>query len=204
MKLVAATNNRGKLAEIRRIMGAAGYQVLSMQEAGVELEIAETGETYAANAIIKARAVCQATGMPSLGDDSGLEVDALDGAPGVYSARFAGKNGDSEANNKHLLYLLERTPYVNRTARFVCVVALALPDDALLQADGSCEGMIGFGKSGENGFGYDPLFFVNGYSFADMNDEEKDKISHRGKALQSLVKKLPGFINAHPAAFSEE
>lgn len=203
MKVVAATNNGAKLKEMRRIMGAEGYEILSMAEAGVKMDIEETGETFAENAAIKARAVCGASGLPSLGDDSGLEVDALDGAPGILSARFAGNHGDDEANNKRLLYLLERTPYIKRTSRFICAVALAMPDGALMQAEGSCEGMIGFDKSGSNGFGYDPLFYVNGYSFADLEDEEKDKISHRGRALKELVERLPGFIEAHSDGINE-
>lgn len=194
MEFVAATNNRGKLAELRRLLLGAGHGVLSLAEAGAAVNPGEDGKTLADNARIKAQAACEACARPCLADDSGLEVDALLGAPGVLSARFAGPGADEDANNKKLLSLLERTPYANRGARFTCVLALALPNRQVLLSSGSCAGRIGFAKSGGNGFGYDALFYIAGRSFADMEDEEKDLISHRAAAIRDFLEKLPAFM----------
>lgn len=194
MEFVAATNNKNKLVEIRRILEAEGHTVLSMEQAGIHSEPEETGETFAENALIKAKAACLASGKPAIGDDSGLEVDALSGAPGVHSARFAGNQASDEDNNKKLLRLLERYSYAKRSARFVCVVALCMPDGAGMQVEGHCSGYIGFAPSGENGFGYDPLFYAGDKSFAEMSEEEKDAISHRGAALRRFASELPGFL----------
>ncbi len=190
MEFVAATNNRHKLEEISRILHAAGHTVISLGEAGIESLPDETGESFAANALIKAQAAADLSGLPALADDSGLEVDALNGAPGVRSARFAGRQGDDVANNKRLLSLLERVPYTGRSARFVCAVAAVLPGGQVATAEGSCEGYIGFTREGENGFGYDPLFYIDGRSFADLSPEEKDAVSHRAKALKALMAQL--------------
>lgn len=194
MDMVAATNNPNKLNEFRRFLEKAGHKVLSMADVGLELEIPEDGETFMENALTKAQAVCQATGMPALADDSGLCVDVLDGAPGVHSARFAGVHGDDEANNKHLMFLLERYPYAKRGAKFVSALALALPGGAVLEAEGETRGSIGIVPSGTGGFGYDPLFFVDNHSYADMTDEEKDQVSHRARAMEILLEKLPDFL----------
>ena len=144
--------------------------------------------------MLKARAAFALSGLPTIGDDSGLEVDILSGAPGVESARFAGARVNDEANNQKLLHLLERTPFARRTARFVCVLALLLPSGGGLTVEGRCEGMIGFTKSGQNGFGYDPLFYVDGRSFADRTDEEKDEISHRASAVKLMLEELPNLL----------
>ncbi len=197
MEFVAATNNQKKLKEIRRILEAEGHTIISLEEAGITSEPEETGETFAENAFIKAKAACEASGKPAIGDDSGLAVDALDGAPGVYSARFAGPQHNDEDNNKKLLQLLERFPYAKRTAHFVCVVALYMPDGSGMQVEGTCAGRIGFAPSGENGFGYDPLFYVGDTSFADMQDKQKDEISHRGAALKRFVQELPVFLEKY-------
>ena len=197
MEFVAATNNRHKLDELGRMLEKAGHTVVSLADEGVETEPNETGATFAENALIKARAALKATGKPALADDSGLEVEALSGAPGVESARFAGRHGDDEANNKKLMRLLERTPYAKRGARFVSALALVTPDGGELVAEGSVEGSIGLVPSGENGFGYDPLFYVNNRSFADMSDEEKDEVSHRGAAMREFLAKLPAFLKQH-------
>lgn len=194
MEILVATGNAGKLAEIQAILGPAGHTLLGLEALGITLERPEDGATFAENAMIKAREACEKSGMPVLADDSGLVVDALDGAPGVHSARFAGPHGDDAANNKRLLFLLERTPYARRTARFVCVMVLLLPDGNALQAEGRCEGMIGFDASGQGGFGYDPLFYVDGRSFADRSEDEKNAISHRALALQDLMAGLPEFL----------
>ena len=198
MDIVAATNNAGKLKELRRLFEGSGHRILSMTEAGVTVDVAEDGETFAENAVAKARAVCAAAATFALGDDSGLCVDALDGAPGIHSARFSGTHGDDLANNKKLMQLLERTPYARRTARFECALALAAPDGALLEAEGSCKGMIGLvWGQGKNGFGYDPLFYHDHVCFANMTEEEKDAVSHRGHAVRKLLPSLSGFEAQH-------
>lgn len=194
MEFVAATNNPKKLVEMRRILEAEGHSLISLSEAGVTSEPEETGKTFAENALIKAKAASEASGLPSIGDDSGLEVDILGGAPGIYSARFAGNHHSDADNNKKLLSLLERTAYAKRTARFVCVIALAMPNGSGMEVEGHCNGHIGFAPSGENGFGYDPLFYIGDTSFADLTEEEKDKISHRGVALRRFANELPNFL----------
>ncbi|MDL2254240.1 RdgB/HAM1 family non-canonical purine NTP pyrophosphatase [Ruminococcaceae bacterium OttesenSCG-928-I18] len=191
MEFLIATNNKDKLTEMRRLLQAYGHTAISLEEAGISSMPKETGTTFAENALLKAKAACDASGMASIGDDSGLEVDALGGAPGVQSARFSGIHADNEANKRKLLQLLERTPFAKRTAHFVCVLALQMPSGAGMEVEGRCDGLIGFAESGENGFGYDPLFYVDGVSFADRTDEEKDAISHRAAAVKLLVEELP-------------
>lgn len=205
MDIVAATNNRGKMEELRRLFEGSGYRLLSMNEAGISMNIEETGKTFAENALVKARAVCAACGAVALGDDSGLCVDALSGAPGVFSARFAGKYAGDEDNNLKLKQLLERTPYARRTARFICALAVVAPDGGVLEAQGTCEGMIGvISSAGKNGFGYDPMFYHNQVSFADMENAEKDAVSHRGAAVHQLLEKLPAFAVEHMPMLEEE
>ena len=206
MDIVAATNNRGKLDELRRLFEGSGHRILSMAEAGVAVNVNENGETFAQNAALKAKAVCAAAGAVALGDDSGLCIDALDGAPGIHSARFSGGHGDDEANNKKVMHLLERTPYAKRGAHFVCALVLAAPDGALLEAEGVCDGMIGLvAASGKNGFGYDPLFYYNNTSFADMDEAAKDAVSHRGNAVRALREQLDAFAAQHePQEMKEE
>ena len=193
MKIVAATNNANKLAEIRRILAPLGHEAITMREAGVTVEPEETGETFRENAIIKAETVCGLCGLPTLADDSGLCVDALDGAPGVRSARFAGDAHDDEANNDKLLRLLETVPYAKRTARFVSVIAFRTPEDGGFETEGVCEGRIGFSREGAGGFGYDPLFVVGDETFASMADGQKDAISHRARALRAFAEELARF-----------
>lgn len=195
MQLIAATNNAHKLIEIQRVLQPLGFTVLSMQQAGLAIEPEETGATFAENARIKAQVVCTACGKPVIADDSGLCVDALQGAPGVYSARYAGSHGDDAANNNKLLKALLDVPQPCRTARFVSAVCLAMPSGRLLEVQGACEGSIGFAPKGENGFGYDPLFYVGQRSFAEFSSAEKDACSHRGAALAKLVQALPAFID---------
>lgn len=194
MEFLVATNNQHKLAELRRILETGGHTAKSLAEVSINTQPAENGDTFAANATIKARAACALSNMPTIGDDSGLEVDALSGAPGILSARFAGNSASDADNNKKLLYLLERTPYASRTASFVCVVALVLPSGAGMEVEGRCKGVIGYEPTGDNGFGYDPYFYVDGRSFAARNDEEKDAISHRGAALRRLMQEIPSFM----------
>ena len=191
-----ATHNAKKKNELLRILAPLGIDVKTDSELDLTLsEPEETGETFYENALIKAKAGCEESGYPCVADDSGLMVDYLAGAPGVYSARFSGENSDDEKNNNKLLKLMADVPENERTARFVSVVCCAFPNGDIISARGECEGTIGYEKKGESGFGYDPLFMVNGKSFAEMSAEEKDKLSHRGKALNLLLEKLNDYMS---------
>lgn len=191
MKLVLASKNPGKLKELQEILGALGVEVLLERQVGLDLEVAETGATFEENAFLKADAVMRASGLPAIADDSGLVVDALDGAPGVYSARFGGKESDA-ARTALLLEKLEGVPAEQRTARFVSAIACCLPDGRTITAKGSCEGVIAVAPKGQGGFGYDPVFLVPslGKTFAELPAEEKNKISHRGAALRMFAEKF--------------
>lgn len=192
MKLLAATNNKGKIKEIREILSDLGITVITPQEAGLSLEVNETGSTFEENAALKARAWSKASGMPSLADDSGLCVDALGGRPGVMSARYAGAGASDEDNIALLLRNLQGTG--ERSARFVCVAALALPDGEVISAEGRYEGVIIDTPMGTEGFGYDPIFFdpLMGKTLAQMTPAEKNTRSHRKQALDRLKEKLQG------------
>lgn len=191
-KLIVATKNNGKLKEIREILGGLPYDVVSMEDAGITDDIEETGSTFEENALIKAKEIHHKTGQMVMADDSGLEVDYLNGAPGIYSSRFAGEGAtDGDKNNK-LLELLKDVPVPNRTARFVCVIAVVFPDGTHFTVRGTCEGYIGHKPEGNNGFGYDPLFYIPRFNMttAQMTSEKKHEISHRGKALRMMVEEL--------------
>lgn len=195
MDFLIATHNMKKRDELQRILSPLGVHVLTADEAGVDLtDVEETGTTFEENALLKACSGCKEGKMPCIADDSGLCVDALDGAPGVYSARFAGEHGNDDKNNEKLLSLLSDVPSEKRTARFVSTVACVFPDGRELVVRGECEGKIGYEKRGENGFGYDPLFYVGERTFAEFTPEEKDAVSHRGNALRALVKALPAYL----------
>lgn len=196
MDFLIATHNMKKRDELQRILSPLGVHVLTADEAGVDLtDVEETGTTFEENALLKARSGCKEGKMPCIADDSGLCVDALDGAPGVYSARFAGEHGNDDKNNEKLLSLLSDVPPEKRTARFVSTVACVFPDGRELVVRGECEGKIGYDKRGENGFGYDPLFYVGERTFAEFTPEEKDAVSHRGNALRALTEALPAYLN---------
>lgn len=172
MDFLIATHNMKKRDELQRILSPLGVHVLTADEAGVDLtDVEETGTTFEENALLKARSGCKEGKMPCIADDSGLCVDALDGAPGVYSARFAGEHGNDDKNNEKLLSLLSDVPPEKRTARFVSTVACVFPDGRELVVRGECEGKIGYEKRGENGFGYDPLFYVGERTFAEFTPE---------------------------------
>ena len=193
MKIVAATGNKHKIEEIESITKKFGMNVITKAEAGVGgLEVDETGTTFEENSLIKAEAIMKATGMPAIADDSGLEADALDGAPGVYSARFSGEGATDESNNAKLLKLMENVPDDKRSARFVSVVTLCFPDGTVVAARGECPGTLRRSPRGDGGFGYDPLFVPVGYdkTYAEISAEEKNIISHRAKALGILRMKL--------------
>lgn len=185
MKIAIATNNRKKLAEIRTVLGGFFEEMYSLDDLGISVEIEETGSTLTENALIKARAILGMTGLASLADDSGLMCDALDGAPGVYSARYAGEGHDDKANNA---LLLENLAGKDRSAHFCSVIALCLPDGREFTAEGRVDGVILDAERGEGGFGYDPLFFSPelGKTFAEASPDEKNSVSHRGRALRNM------------------
>lgn len=191
-KIIFATGNAGKMKEIKIILGDMGATILSMKEAGANIEIEENGTTFEENAVIKAKAVCKATGEIALADDSGLEIDYLNREPGVYSARYLGENTSYEIKNQTLLKRLEGVPEEKRTARFVCAIAASLPDGRVLVTKDSMEGFIGYEIAGENGFGYDPIFCVREYgcTTAQLTMEQKNELSHRGKALRRMKERL--------------
>lgn len=190
MRVVVASNNEGKVREIRHVLEPLGWEVVRAADLGAEsLEVEETGDTFLENALIKARAYAEAFECVALADDSGLEVDVLEGDPGVRSAYYAGEPTDDAANNAKLLAEIAGVPECERAARFRCVVALAWPDGRVLAADGVCEGRIGFEPRGAGGFGYDPLFLPDaapGKTMAELSPDEKSAISHRGAALRAL------------------
>ena len=190
-QVVLATRNNGKIKELNALLSGLGVTVVGLSEFPDIGEIPETGETFLDNARLKAWAVCRATGLVSLADDSGLCVDALAGGPGVRSARYSGEDATDEANNAKLLAALAHVPERDRTCRFVSVVVAASPDGRELVAEGAWEGRVAADPSGEGGFGYDPLFFdpAAGKTAAELTPEEKNARSHRGKALQGLVAK---------------
>ena len=191
-RIVFATGNAGKMREIRMIMEDMGMEIFSMKEIGVNPDIVEDGATFTENAVIKAKAVAALTDAIVLADDSGLEIDALNKEPGIYSARYMGEDTSYRIKNANLIERLEGVPEEKRTARFVCAIAAVLPDGELLTTLGTVEGRIGYEEKGENGFGYDPIFFLPefGCTSAELTDEQKNEISHRGKALRAM-KQLP-------------
>ena len=189
-KFVLATHNPGKLAEMGAILSRLGIEVVSPRDLGLNVEVEETGTTFAENALLKAKAVCAAAKLPAIADDSGLCVDALNGGPGVYSARYGGEELDDAGRCRLLLENLRGQ--TTRAAHFACAVACVFPDGDTLTAEGRCDGAIAFAPIGAGGFGYDPLFLVpeKGKTFAQLPAEEKSAISHRGRALEEFVKKL--------------
>lgn len=195
MDFILATNNMKKLAEMQRILSPLGINVVTAKMLGKELEdVLEDGESFEDNAKLKARAACKEMNMPAIADDSGLCVDYLDGAPGIFSARFAGEHGNDEKNNDLLLEKLDGVPLEKRTAHYVCAICCTFPDGREIVVRGECPGVIGFERDGHEGFGYDPLFLVDGKAFGRYTAEEKDKISHRGNALRLLTKELEKII----------
>lgn len=197
-KIVLASGNKGKLREFQDLLNGCGFEVLPQSDFFAE-NAEETGLTFVENAIIKARYACAKTGLPALADDSGIEVDALSGRPGIYSARYAGENANDEKNNQKLLLELKDIPAVQRTARYHAVLAFMrhAEDPTPILCHGVWEGIILNEPQGDGGFGYDPLFFVSTHNCASaaLSKEEKNRISHRGKAMQELLKKLSALGN---------
>ena len=191
-RIIFATGNEGKMREVRMILGDLGVEILSMKEAGVTAEAEENGSTFEENAIIKAREIMEKTGALVLADDSGLEVDALNGEPGIYSARYMGHETSYHVKNKNLIDRLNGKTGEERSARFVCAIAACFPDGRTLTTRGTMEGQIGYEEKGENGFGYDPIFYLPEYHCysGELPLEDKNKLSHRGKALRLMKAKL--------------
>lgn len=195
MKFILATHNKNKCAEMQRILAPLGIEVCTAEMLGIEITDAEeTGKTFKENAYIKAFSAMKESGLPAIADDSGLCVDALGGEPGVYSARYSGVHGNDEKNIEKLLSNLKDVPDKDRTAHFSCAVCVVFSNGERLDVEGRCNGKIGYEKQGENGFGYDPIFYVNGVSFATLSAEEKDSISHRGNALRLIKTELSAYL----------
>lgn len=194
-KIIFATGNENKMKEIRMILEDTGYEIQSLKDAGIHADIVEDGSTFEENAAIKATCISklpEAAGAVILADDSGLEIDALNKEPGIYSARYMGEDTSYDIKNKALIDRLAGVPDEKRTARFVCAIAAAFPDGRVETVRGTIEGRIGYEQAGENGFGYDPIFYVPefGCTTAELSPEEKNKVSHRGKALEKIKEVL--------------
>lgn len=191
-KLIFATGNEGKMKEIRMIMADTGIEVLSLKEAGIQADIVEDGTTFEENAVIKAKTIAELSGLPAMADDSGLEVDYMDKAPGVYSARFLGEDTSYRIKNQYIIDQLAGVTGKDRSARFVCAIALVLPDGTELVTRATIEGEIAEEERGSEGFGYDPIFYVPEYgkTTSELIPEEKNAISHRGKALELMKLKI--------------
>ena len=194
MKYVLATHNPGKLREMGAILARFGVEVVSPKDLGLTVDVEETGVTFAENAMLKAKAICAAAQLPAIADDSGLCVDALNGGPGVYSARYGGEGLDDRG--RYMLLLNNMRGQTTRAAHFACAIACAFPNGDTLTAEGRCDGTIAFAPMGEGGFGYDPVFFVpeKAKTFGQLTAEEKSAISHRGRALESFVGKLETYL----------
>ena len=196
-KIIFATGNEGKMKEVRMILEDLGLPVLSLKDAGITADVEENGTTFEENAQIKAKAIMEMTGALVLADDSGLEVDALDKEPGIYSARYMGHDTSYHIKNQNIIDRLEGKVGEERSARFVCAIAAAFPDGRVLITRGTMEGQIGYEEKGENGFGYDPIFSLPEYQCysAELSLEEKNKLSHRGKALRLMKERLHESFN---------
>lgn len=193
-KFVLATHNPGKIREMSAILGKLGVEVVSPADLGITVDVEETGTTFAENAMLKAKAICAEANMPAIADDSGLSVDALNGGPGVYSARYGGEGLDDRG--RYLLLLNAMQGQTTRAAHFTCSIACAFPNGDTLTAEGRCDGTIAFAPMGDGGFGYDPVFFVPELrkTFGQLSAEEKSGISHRGKALAAFSEKLADYL----------
>lgn len=194
MKFILATHNPGKLREMAAILSQYGVEVVSPADVGITVDVEETGTTFAENAMLKAKAICAAADLPAIADDSGLCVDALNGGPGVYSARYGGEGLDDKG--RYTLLLQNMRGQTTRAAHFACAIACAFPNGDELTAEGRCDGTIAFAPMGEGGFGYDPVFFVpeKAKTFGQLSAEEKSAISHRGKALKAFSEKLATYL----------
>ena len=195
MKVVLASKNQHKLVEMRDILSAQGVEVVLESDVGVDVDVEETGTTFEENSLLKARAVMEACGLPAIADDSGLSVDALNGAPGVWSARYGGEGLDDVG--RYRLLLENMRGQLDRKCKFVSVITLCMPNGDVITARGECPGVLAYAPQGENGFGYDPIFFVpeKKKTFAQLSPEEKNAISHRGNALKLFQRKLADYLS---------
>ena len=195
--IILATNNKSKVKEISEMMSGSDITFVSLADAGINVEVEETGTKFEENALLKAREICKLSGKPTISDDSGLEIDALDGAPGIYSSRFMGEDTSYDIKNNALIEKLENVADPDRTARFRCCMALVLPDGREFVTEGAMEGIIAREPKGINGFGYDPILFIPGYNrtSAELSSEEKNNISHRGEALRKMIEVIKKELN---------
>lgn len=195
--IILATNNKSKVKEISEMMSGSDITFESLADAGINVEVEETGTTFEENALLKAREICKLSGKPTISDDSGLEIDALDGAPGIYSSRFMGEDTSYDIKNNALIEKLENVADPDRTARFRCCMALVLPDGREFVTEGAMEGIIAREPKGINGFGYDPILFIPEYNrtSAELSSEEKNNISHRGEALRKMIEVIKKELN---------
>lgn len=196
-KIILASNNKGKIAEVKEILKDMNVEVVSMKEAGLDVDIEENGSTFEENALIKAEAIMKMTGEITIADDSGLEVDYLNKEPGIYSARYMGHDTSYDIKNNAIIQRLDGVKGTDRSARFVCAMAVVFPDGKNIIARGTMEGLIADKPMGENGFGYDPIMYLPEYqkTSAQLSSEEKNKISHRGKALEKLKTQLQEYLS---------
>lgn len=195
--IILATNNKSKVKEISEMMSGSDITFESLADAGINVEVEETGTTFEENALLKAREICKLSGKPTISDDSGLEIDALDGAPGIYSSRFMGEDTSYDIKNNALIEKLENVADPDRTARFRCCMALVLPDGREFVTEGTMEGIIAREPKGINGFGYDPILFIPEYNrtSAELSSEEKNNISHRGETLRKMIEVIKKELN---------
>ena len=195
--IILATNNKSKVKEISEMMSGSDITFVSLADAGINVEVEETGTTFEENALLKAREICKLSGKPTISDDSGLEIDALDGAPGIYSSRFMGEDTSYDIKNNALIEKLENVADPDRNARFRCCMALVLPDGREFVTEGAMEGIIAREPKGINGFGYDPILFIPEYNrtSAELSSEEKNNISHRGEALRKMIEVIKKELN---------
>lgn len=195
--IILATNNKSKVKEISEMLSGSDITFESLADAGINVEVEETGTTFEENALLKAREICKLSGKPTISDDSGLEIDALDGAPGIYSSRFMGEDTSYDIKNNALIEKLENVADPDRTARFRCCMALVLPDGREFVTEGAMEGIIAREPKGINGFGYDPILFIPEYNrtSAELSSEEKNNISHRGEALRKMIEVIKKELN---------
>ena len=195
--IILATNNKSKVKEISEMMSGSDITFESLADAGINVEVEETGTTFEENALLKAREICKLSGKPTISDDSGLEIDVLDGAPGIYSSRFMGEDTSYDIKNNALIEKLENIADPDRTARFRCCMALVLPDGREFVTEGAMEGIIAREPKGINGFGYDPILFIPEYNrtSAELSSEEKNNISHRGEALRKMIEVIKKELN---------
>lgn len=195
-KLVVATKNKGKITEIKKVLTDIPFEVIPMTEIGITIDVVEDGTTFEENALKKATEICKVSKTIVLADDSGIEVDFLDGRPGIYSARFGGVDATDEDRNKKLLDMLKEVPFEKRSARYVCAIAVAFPDGRSFVVRDTCEGFVGTEGKGVNGFGYDPLFYVREYdkTMAELSMDIKNRISHRAKALEKMAVRIVDYL----------